>query len=303
MDAAQILDRLADGPGLPVEALRAAGADRASAVPIFLDAIEQILAPSGTPIPPDSIFFVFHLLGEWREKSAYRPLARLLRSPPERVESVFGGAITETTHRVMAAVFDGDPDPLYQIILDANADEFIRSRMCEAVAMAASCGELQRADAARFLRTCYSELEPQSECFVWNGWQSAIALLGLAELKPLVEQAFARGLISRSWLSFAHFKQDLELSIEDPAALPHRADGEFTLFGDTIEELSSWYGFSPKAQRDAESQLALLDRPVSPHSAINPFRKVGRNEACPCGSGRKFKKCCLLNDATALRAS
>ncbi|HUN99647.1 MAG TPA: DUF1186 domain-containing protein, partial [Bradyrhizobium sp.] len=94
------------------------------------------------------------------------------------------------------------------------------------------------------LRTCYSELEPQSECFVWNGWQSAIALLGLAELKPLVEQAFARGLISRSWLSFADFKQDLELSIEDPAAL-HRAHGEFTLFGDTIEELSSWYGFSP----------------------------------------------------------
>lgn len=22
-------------------------------------------------------------------------------------------------------------------------------------------------------------------------------------------------------------------------------------------------------------------------------RKVGRNEPCPCGSGRKFKKCCL----------
>ena len=42
----------------------------------------------------------------------------------------------------MAAVFDGDPDPLYQIILDANADEFIRSRMCEAIAMAAFRGEL-----------------------------------------------------------------------------------------------------------------------------------------------------------------
>lgn len=24
----------------------------------------------------------------------------------------------------------------------------------------------------------------------------------------------------------------------------------------------------------------------------NPAR-VGRNEACPCGSGKKFKKCCL----------
>jgi len=22
-------------------------------------------------------------------------------------------------------------------------------------------------------------------------------------------------------------------------------------------------------------------------------RKVGRNEKCPCGSGKKYKKCCL----------
>lgn len=30
---------------------------------------------------------------------------------------------------------------------------------------------------------------------------------------------------------------------------------------------------------------------------IMPFRrdtpKVGRNDACPCGSGKKYKKCCL----------
>jgi hypothetical protein len=305
MDATQILDQLGDRPDLPVEALRAVGADRASAVPIFLDAIEQFLAPGGKRIPPHTLFFVFHLLGEWREKSAYRPLARLLRRPPDQIDAVFGGAITETTHRVMAAVFDGDADPLHQIILDAEVDEFIRSRMCEALAMATFDNELLRVDAARFLRACYSDIKPHAECFVWNGWQSAIALLGLAELKPLVEQAFARGLVSPSWLAFEHFERDLELSIEDPTALPHRSHGEFSLFGDTVEELSNWYCFSPKAQRDAERRLALLDQLAPPRPAINPFGKVGRNEACPCGSGRKFKKCCLLNefDATALRAS
>ncbi|WP_413112030.1 YecA family protein [Thaumasiovibrio sp. DFM-14] len=26
--------------------------------------------------------------------------------------------------------------------------------------------------------------------------------------------------------------------------------------------------------------------------AINPYKDVGRNDACPCGSGRKFKQCC-----------
>jgi preprotein translocase subunit SecA len=25
----------------------------------------------------------------------------------------------------------------------------------------------------------------------------------------------------------------------------------------------------------------------------NPFKHVGRNDPCPCGSGKKFKKCCL----------
>ncbi|MFO7568119.1 MAG: SEC-C metal-binding domain-containing protein [Enhygromyxa sp.] len=27
--------------------------------------------------------------------------------------------------------------------------------------------------------------------------------------------------------------------------------------------------------------------------ATGPTRKVGRNEPCPCGSGRKYKRCCL----------
>lgn len=26
--------------------------------------------------------------------------------------------------------------------------------------------------------------------------------------------------------------------------------------------------------------------------AVNPYKSVGRNDPCPCGSGQKFKKCC-----------
>ena len=29
---------------------------------------------------------------------------------------------------------------------------------------------------------------------------------------------------------------------------------------------------------------------------MNPPKKTGRNEPCPCGSGKKFKKCCLASD-------
>jgi L-asparaginase II len=43
--------------------------------------------------------------------------------------------LVETAHRVMVAVFDGDPKPIFEIILDPEAEEFVRSRMCEALAM------------------------------------------------------------------------------------------------------------------------------------------------------------------------
>jgi Protein of unknown function (DUF1186)/SEC-C motif len=296
LEASRILDELTFGGPLPVEVLRAADADRADLMLQFLRTVEQYVAGEAEPSRAEALFFLFHLFGQWREKSAYRPLAKLLRLPADEIDSIFGSAITETTHRVMAAVFDGDPEPLYDMILEPEADEFVRSRMCEALAMVTLRGELPRAEAKRFLRACYSGIEPQDECFVWNGWQSAIAMLGLVELKPLVEEAFRRGFISESWLSFHHFESDLQHAIEGSTP-PAQAKDEYTLFGDTIEELSNWYCFSPEylagKKRRADDREARPSLHVPGVPAVNPFRHVGRNDPCPCGSGKKFKKCCL----------
>ena len=34
--------------------------------------------------------------------------------------------------------------------------------------------------------------------------------------------------------------------------------------------------------------------PVEKRAATQTSRKTARNDPCPCGSGRKFKKCCAL---------
>jgi hypothetical protein len=323
MDAARILDDLAEAKRFPVEAIRAANENRAAVVPVFLRAIEAYLAAPGlgnaaAASRSHALFFVFHLLGQWREKAAYRLLAQLLRRPRDEIDVIFGGAITETTHRVMAAVFDGDPGPLYDVILGPKAEEFIRSRMFDALAMVTLRGELPREEAGRFLRACYAELEPQEENFAWDGWQCAIAMLGLAELKPQVEQAFARGFINNVWLEFKHFERDLQHAIDHPGAPPlHGPDNEYTLFGDTIEELSGWYSFRPKPAENDDSTIDGDDGGGSSTidddnksgwygfqtPVVNPFKHVGRDDPCPCGSGRKFKKCCLNAGPAALSAA
>jgi hypothetical protein len=46
------------------------------------------------------------------------------------------------------------------------------------------------------------------------------------------------------------------------------------------------------AERIAYIEPAPLDRTGHEPSALPPARRVGRNDPCPCGSGRKFKHCC-----------
>jgi len=118
-----------------------------------------------------------------------------------------------------------------------------------------------------------------------------VAWLGLTELKPLAQQVFQRGSIDPGWLTFRNFEEDLQYTVEHPDAEPLHADGNLTLFGDTVAELSGWAGFKPKAPRKDKSGSGLLDSLGTPHR--EPLRKAGRNDPWPWGRGKKFKKCCL----------
>jgi len=42
---------------------------------------------------------------------------------------------------------------------------------------------------------------------------------------------------------------------------------------------------------DKPEDISDLERALNPQEPV-VSRKVGRNEPCPCGSGKKYKKCC-----------
>jgi Protein of unknown function (DUF1186)/SEC-C motif len=296
MEPAAILEQLIASEELPKAALRAASDQRADMAPLFVERLENYLAGDSAELERRALLLIFHLLGEWRETSAYRTLARLLRCPREQIEKALGDSITETSYRVMAAVCDGNPYPIYDIILDANADEYVRASMCDALAVLVLQGKLDRAEVASFLRDCWINLQPRETCYVWCGWQGAIAILGLTQLKSVVKEAFDSGLIDSGWISYRHFERDLERAVQNPTEPGHEWD-DFTLFGDTIEELSTWYCFSEEYNEERERLRNAPPAPLFPLFASepirNPMRGVGRNDPCPCGSGKKYKKCCL----------
>lgn len=58
-----------------------------------------------------------------------------------------------------------------------------------------------------------------------------------------------------------------------------------------IFDQHSWkyiIGFEP----DKPEDISDLEKLLNPTKPAQSTKKVGRNDPCPCGSGKKFKKCC-----------
>ena len=273
--------------------MREATSRREEMLPHFLAAIEAFLREEEEPEVPTPIFYIFHLLGSWRSTEAYRPLCRVLRADPYRVNCELDDALTETAHRVIANVYDGDLRPLRELVLDQEADEFARGSAFAAAAALFVQGKISRDALVAYLRDCRSSLDAPRGNHVWTAFAGVVADLQLVELRELAEGLFTDELIEPTDMTLEDLRSDFE------RGAPVVADPRFMPFGDVTEELADWTVVGVPDE-DLDDELAsdedLLDwaaedfLPGTP--AINPHRHVGRNDPCPCGSGKKFKKCC-----------
>jgi hypothetical protein len=296
IDIDSLITNLTETPLLPRRALSQAIARNGVVTPAFLDILKDYVAhPSENARQEDAIFFAIHLLAQFREKRAYRPLMRLLALDPERVEAVLGDAATTTLPRVVASLFDGDPRPAQAIIENAQVDQFVRSSVLEALGFLTAQGEIDLEVFKKYLLWAYGELQPQANSMIWVAWQSAISLLGLNEFRSLVRKAFRTGKIHASIMSYEHFEEDLRETLRCADRTALFLDRNLGYFEDAIGEFSRWYRFSYSRLRDLERAEARSahDTTLPGNLGVNPLRRVGRNDPCPCGSGRKFKKCCL----------
>jgi hypothetical protein len=293
MTPEEILDALAVPEGLPRAAMVAAGEQRDEMVPLFLARIDRL-----TPATVDTLdeadlsafLFIYFLLGEWRDARAYRPLTTLLRHDPEFLGQLLGDAITEGTARVIAAVCDGDLQPIIDVISDSAAEQFVRGQMIDALVLIAGRDPDRASEVAAFMEGFFSaDFEKPEE--LWESWAFAVAELGLGHLEPQVLQAYENEWISPDLSTFEDFRTALEDRMKTGTSSWFHQSRETGPIESAIEELSRWYCFS-------DAHLKARSRgPGMSHIFGDTFErdapKVGRNDPCPCGSGKKYKKCCL----------
>lgn len=302
MDIDHILEEFGATGRFPAEAVAASLQARAETVPVFLSILERAAARGGLEKREEqALFLIVHVLAELRETAAYRPVLRLVDCDAESANWLLGDAVTETLPQILIATFDGDLASLTALIESAGAYGFVRDSAFSAWTYLVLEGIVDRASAHAFLERFEAPPCPPAGNFVWNGWATAIALLGFEDLMQQVREACEDERID---LTIAEF-DDYQAIFDRAQRLPRddmMAEEELFPFEDTIGVLSQWAGFNPSEPDDGfddtDDLLDFdLDEPawddVTLEPVTNPFRHVGRNDPCPCGSGKKFKKCCL----------
>ena len=69
------------------------------------------------------------------------------------------------------------------------------------------------------------------------------------------------------------------------------------LYKNMVAAKAEWLYTLPQwdALLDADTRKALYKEQKLSTTVVNTQPKVGRNDPCPCGSGKKYKKCCGAN--------
>lgn len=310
MDLKQAIHEFATAKTMPVDAIDYCFTNKDAALPGLIACVRRVSSGFATEDDEKAVFVIVHILGEARETAAFQPLLDFVNKDPTKVDQLLGDAITEHLHRIMISTFDGDVKRLESTIRCEDTDEYVREAAFRAWTYFAAFDNWPRDSIEAFLRNCFERLEPKVDNAVWSGWIDAISILKLENMKDLAIQAIKEERMSYGWIDEEDLEHDFDQSINaDDYENWLRVNKRLSPFENTVATLSRWSRFASERHdhdedydaisQDLESALETeeeYDNFLSVYSnepAYNPLKKVGRNDPCPCGSGKKFKKCCL----------
>jgi hypothetical protein len=293
-DAERIQFALAtQGDPLRREALAAGDTFRSELVKDFISELDWWATDPKAALEEDGSLgmHALFLLAKWREESAWPVFRKLFSLPGDNGYDLLGDLITEDGSVLLAMVGSNRREELRTLVEDEKLEKYCRNACIDALTCLVVWGESPRAEHVPWLRELLTgKLRdvPANE-HAFGGVVSAACDLEAWELRPEIEAAYERNVVDDCFI-----------------------DLKFFLDCQTGKHRSQWQAFCDRHQpvTDVAAATKWLDNPPPKREPLLPPMaedlnviadsttpyiapaKVGRNEPCPCSSGKKFKKCC-----------
>jgi hypothetical protein len=276
----------------PLEALGSADAHRGVLVQPLLEVLERCATHPDTASDEEAQLFCYalYLLAKWRETRAYPFVIQWLSLPDAASTRLSGDVLTQDGARILAAVCDGDLEPIKRLVLNRDADEFSRGVAVAALALLAVWAEVPRDTILDYFAWLAREGLERHTSYVWGALAAESADIEALAVFPDLRRAYDEGLIDPQVIG----RTELDEVEASPRGdhLERMKDRHPPIDG--VAKATSWWARSGNlaSGRRAEELAAGDFDDDAPIETYRAPMKVGRNEPCPCGSGKKYKKCC-----------
>ena len=309
------------GETFPEEAVRTANAHRAEVTPhlvrALIDVRELVLAhahPKGYFLPT----FALLLLAQWREPAGFAPLIEIAALPGDLTEDALGESVFEDFPFALALMSGGTEDSVRtlktRIIENEALNSWVRYSVLRTLLVMTHTGGVTRADLLAYCSGLLGKAIDARVPHVKNTFPTLVISLfyemRAQECVAQIRAAYAAGIIDRQHTSIDDFDHLLASRPEE-----RRDEIAYLLprYDDAAADMRQWDCFNRKtAQLGREALQRLEDGLAARHplrdfgrDAGSRFRvktpfvreapRIGRNDPCPCGSGKKFKKCHIDN--------
>lgn len=282
--------------------MEAAVAQREEITPHLLRALEEVAAAPEKFRSRDYSLHLFaaYLLAQFREKRAYGLLTKILMSSGDTADELFGDTITEGLDKILASVYDGDAEPLKRLVEGEHVYEFVRGSAVDTFPILMNTGQMAREEVVNYYRDLFEGKLRREHNQVWNALVCAAADLPAPELLPQVRKAYEDDLVNPGYAQLEELELAARLLFDERPRW--KKEKMSSLISDAIGEMEWWAAFHNDRAHDREwnQDVGEPDEDIFDYDPGITFRregpKIGRNDPCPCGSGKKYKKCCLGKD-------
>lgn len=323
-DALQsIIDRFDDPEvDFPAAAIDEAREHAKEITPHLIRALEKATSDCRAGKLDDSIghVIVAYLLAEFRAIEAWPALRETLLLPGDKPAEMFGETLTRDFGFIIHTLAGDRIDEVDELFADTSVAYEVRLAACDTIVYRVRDGVLTREDAitlvAERLERAIAHNDKIAESLVMR-----LEDLGAEHHVSLVEQAYAAGLVNADAYPLnevlGYVKRGDAVFESTMASLlyPERVLAHLQRWAGFEDEDLDWQFTGELPEGDFEVQTVRFDFDGNP-VADNPKpvdsvkedyvsdnrrtvrkdrSKVGRNDQCPCGSGKKYKKCCGLN--------
>jgi hypothetical protein len=264
----------------PYEAIDAAIAQQDAITPHLLRSLENPswvldrFARTDYMLP----LYAFFLLAQFREERAYPLIVDFFSTPGERAADLTGDFVTEDLGRVLASVSGGDLEPMRELLENPALDQYVRTSSLDGLLTLFVEDVISRAEAITFLRPYFHGRMRRANPFMWGHLVSTTSDLYPDELLPEIREAFAEERVDEQYVDMDWVNYVMREGKE--ATLASLNDNRHYHFVNDVSDEMSWWATFQEPLPDTDTQPDLVPE------------KIGRNDPCPCGSGRKYKHCC-----------